>query len=36
PPPLRFQTGRIGSPGRREVGHGNLAERALAPAMPPK
>jgi polyribonucleotide nucleotidyltransferase len=27
---------RLGSPGRREVGHGNLAERALKAAVPPK
>lgn len=25
---------RLGSPGRREVGHGNLAERALRPSVP--
>jgi polyribonucleotide nucleotidyltransferase len=25
---------RIGSPGRREIGHGNLARRALAPVLP--
>ncbi|MBQ3309807.1 polyribonucleotide nucleotidyltransferase [Candidatus Saccharibacteria bacterium] len=28
------EIGRIGSPGRREVGHGYLAERALAPMLP--
>ena len=28
------ETGRIGSPGRREVGHGYLAERALLPVLP--
>ncbi len=28
------ETGRIGSPGRREVGHGYLAERALMPVLP--
>jgi polyribonucleotide nucleotidyltransferase len=28
------ETGRYGSPGRREVGHGNLAERSLAEVMP--
>ncbi len=28
------EVGRIGSPGRREVGHGYLAERALAPVLP--
>ncbi len=32
-----FSTGevrRVGSPGRREIGHGALAERALAPVIP--
>jgi polyribonucleotide nucleotidyltransferase len=32
-----FSTGeakRFGSPGRREIGHGNLAERALLPVLP--
>lgn len=28
------ETGRLGSPGRREVGHGYLAERALLPVLP--
>ena len=28
------EVGRIGSPGRREVGHGYLAERALKPVLP--
>ena len=28
------ETGRIGSPGRREIGHGYLAERALMPVLP--
>lgn len=28
------EIGRIGSPGRREVGHGYLAERALLPVLP--
>lgn len=28
------EPGRIGSPGRREVGHGYLAERALIPVLP--
>ena len=28
------EVGRIGSPGRREVGHGYLAERALMPVLP--
>ncbi|RMG67073.1 MAG: polyribonucleotide nucleotidyltransferase [Nitrospirae bacterium] len=27
---------RLGSPGRREIGHGALAERALKPLIPPK
>ena len=33
-----FSTGevrRVGSPGRREIGHGALAERALVPVLPP-
>jgi len=34
PPSCVGETGRVGAPGRREVGHGNLAERALAPALP--
>jgi len=29
------ETGRIGSPGRREIGHGYLAERALTAVLPP-
>ncbi len=28
------EPGRIGAPGRREVGHGYLAERALTPVLP--
>ena len=28
------EIGRIGSPGRREIGHGYLAERALTPVLP--
>ncbi len=28
------QTGRIGRPGRREIGHGALAEKALIPVIP--
>lgn len=28
------ETGRIGAPGRREIGHGYLAERALIPVLP--
>ena len=34
PPSSVGETGRVGAPGRREVGHGNLAERALAPVIP--
>lgn len=34
PPSCVGETGRVGAPGRREVGHGNLAERALIPAIP--
>lgn len=30
------EIGRLGSPGRREVGHGYLAERALIPVLPSK
>jgi polyribonucleotide nucleotidyltransferase len=29
------ETGRVGSPKRREIGHGALAERALLPVVPP-
>ncbi len=29
-----FQTGRLGRPGRREIGHGALAEKALLPVIP--
>ncbi|WP_243106957.1 polyribonucleotide nucleotidyltransferase [Actinomyces lilanjuaniae] len=28
------ETGRVGAPKRREIGHGNLAERALVPVLP--
>ena len=28
------QVGRMGGPSRRELGHGNLAERALLPTLP--
>jgi polyribonucleotide nucleotidyltransferase len=28
------ETGRVGSPKRREIGHGALAERALLPVVP--
>jgi len=34
PPSCVGETGRVGMPGRREVGHGNLAERALIPSLP--
>ncbi len=28
------ETGRVGTPKRREIGHGALAERALLPVVP--
>ncbi|MGO1480904.1 MAG: polyribonucleotide nucleotidyltransferase [Brachybacterium sp.] len=34
PPYSTGETGRVGSPKRREVGHGMLAERALVPVLP--
>lgn len=34
PPYSVGETGRIGSPSRREIGHGALAERALIPVIP--
>uniref|UniRef100_UPI00398386E6 polyribonucleotide nucleotidyltransferase n=1 Tax=Lapillicoccus sp. TaxID=1909287 RepID=UPI00398386E6 len=34
PPYSVGETGRVGSPKRREVGHGALAERALLPVLP--
>ena len=34
PPSSVGETGRVGAPGRREVGHGMLAEKALRAAMP--
>ena len=34
PPYSTGETGRVGSPKRREVGHGALAGRALAPVLP--
>ncbi|MBR2997050.1 polyribonucleotide nucleotidyltransferase [Candidatus Saccharibacteria bacterium] len=34
PPYTVGEPGRIGSPGRREIGHGYLAERALIPVLP--
>ena len=36
PPYSVGETGRFGGGGRREVGHGGLAERALIPVLPPK
>ncbi|EGB05517.1 hypothetical protein AURANDRAFT_59314 [Aureococcus anophagefferens] len=36
PPSSVGETGRVGAPGRREVGHGALAEKALRAAMPDK
>jgi len=35
PPYSVGETGRMGSPGRREIGHGKLAWRALHPMLPP-
>jgi polyribonucleotide nucleotidyltransferase len=35
PPFSVGETGRVGAPGRREVGHGKLAWRALHPILPP-
>ena len=34
PPHANGETGRVGSPKRREIGHGLLAERALLPVVP--
>ena len=34
PPYSVGETGRVGSPKRREIGHGALAERALVPVLP--
>jgi polyribonucleotide nucleotidyltransferase len=36
PPYSVGETGRMGSPGRREIGHGKLAWRAVRPLLPPK
>jgi polyribonucleotide nucleotidyltransferase len=36
PPFSVGETGRFGGPGRREVGHGALAERSLVPVLPPE
>jgi polyribonucleotide nucleotidyltransferase len=35
PPYSVGETGRMGSPGRREIGHGKLAWRAIHPMLPP-
>jgi len=36
PPYATGETGRVGSPKRREIGHGRLAKRALAACLPTK
>ena len=36
PPFATGETGRVGSPKRREIGHGRLAKRALIAVMPSK
>ena len=36
PPHANGETGRVGQPKRREIGHGLLAERALLPVVPSK
>ena len=36
PPYSVGEAGRVGSPGRREIGHGKLAWRALRPLLPKK
>ncbi|MCI6584275.1 MAG: polyribonucleotide nucleotidyltransferase [Mobiluncus sp.] len=36
PPYCTGETGRVGSPKRREIGHGHLAEMALEPVIPPR
>jgi polyribonucleotide nucleotidyltransferase len=36
PPYSTGETGRVGSPKRREIGHGALAERAILPVLPPR
>jgi polyribonucleotide nucleotidyltransferase len=35
PPYANGETGRVGFPNRREIGHGALAERSLLPVLPP-
>ncbi len=36
PPFSVGETGRVGAPGRREIGHGRLAEKAIRPLIPSK
>lgn len=36
PPFCVGEVGRVAGPGRREIGHGNLAERALKAVLPPE
>ncbi|MFN9194952.1 MAG: polyribonucleotide nucleotidyltransferase, partial [Pseudomonadota bacterium] len=36
PPFATGETGRVGSPKRREIGHGRLAKRALVAVLPPR
>jgi len=36
PPYSTGETGRLGNPGRREIGHGNLAEKSLKVLLPSK
>ena len=36
PPYSTGETGKVGGLGRREIGHGALAERAIAPVIPPE
>ncbi|MDP1007250.1 polyribonucleotide nucleotidyltransferase, partial [Klebsiella pneumoniae] len=36
PPFATGETGRVGSPKRREIGHGRLAKRALVAVLPSK
>jgi len=36
PPFSVGEVGRVGAPGRREIGHGKLAERALKATLPPR
>jgi polyribonucleotide nucleotidyltransferase len=36
PPYSVGEVGRMGGPGRRDIGHGALAEKALMPVLPPK